>query len=70
MTRVLQLVSVIYLIALWAIFAVVMGDMHPPMAAEAGEDVANAIMLAGAIVLSIPAVVFLLLAHLGHPDRL
>ena len=65
MTRFLQFVTVIYLIAVWIIFAVAVADVAPWTTAGAPDDLADAIMLAGAIGLSIPAAVFLVLAQLG-----
>jgi hypothetical protein len=60
----LELVSGIYLIAVWTILGNELGEPTPSMAAGMAEDVADAIILVGAIVVSIPALALLACAHL------
>jgi hypothetical protein len=60
----LELVSGIYLIAVWTILGNELGEPTPYIAAGTAEDVADAIVIVGAILLSIPAVALLSCAHL------
>ena len=64
MTAFLQLVSGIYLIAVWTILGNEVGQPAPSIAAGTAQDVADAIEIVGAIVLSIPAVAVLACAEL------
>jgi hypothetical protein len=63
MTGFLQLVSGIYLIAVWTILGNEVGQPAPSIAAGTAQDVADAIEIVGAIVLSIPAVALLACAQ-------
>ena len=71
----LELISGIYLIAVWTILGNELGEPTPSIAAGMAEDVADAIVLVGAIALSIPAVALLACSHLvgdypATPNRL
>jgi hypothetical protein len=64
MTVFFQLVSGIYLIVVWTILGNEVGQPTPSIAAGTAQDVADAIEIVGAIVLSIPAVALLARAEL------
>ena len=69
MTGFLQVVSGIYLAVVWTILGNEVGEPTPSIAAGTAQDVADAIEIAGAIVLSIPAVAFLACAELVGDHR-
>ena len=69
MTGFLQVVSGIYLVVVWTILSNEVGEPTPSIAAGTAQDVADAIRIVGAIVLSIPAVAFLACAELVGDHR-